>query len=72
MLIFRITNHLKAIKNQSKRVEDLPILNQLERLKGLNPAMAEDFEKQLKNLTKGAKPKQQNQMNKSFRDKWTK
>lgn len=73
LLIFRIGNHLKAIKNKTKTVDELPILSQLARLKTTNPAMAEDFETQLKKLTKGEKPKpkpkEENLMNKSFKKK---
>lgn len=74
LLIFRITNHLKAIKAKTKTVEELPILSQIERLKGTNLAMAEEFENQLKKLTRGEKPKPKpkdnNLMNNSFKKKF--
>ena len=66
LLIFRITNHLKTIKAQTKTVEELPIVNQIERLRATNSAMAEDFETQLKKLTRG-KPKPQLKVKRSIK-----
>ena len=46
LLIFRIQNEIRALKLKTKTLEQVSIRERLERLKKINPGMADDLENQ--------------------------
>ena len=50
LLIFRIENDLRKLKNKKAIVNDLQIKARLQRLENINKPMFEELEKQLNNI----------------------